>query len=98
MEISEVRVTIRPDDRLKAFASVTFDGCFVVHGLKVIEGNNGLFVAMPSRRRSDGSYQDIAHPINNEMRSKIEAKVLGLYREELAKAESAPAPAAAGPR
>jgi stage V sporulation protein G len=86
MEISEVRVTIRPDDRLKAFASVTFDNCFVVHGLKVIEGNNGLFVAMPSRRRSDGTYQDIAHPINNEMRSKIEAKVLSLYREELAKA------------
>jgi stage V sporulation protein G len=86
MEISEVRITIRPDDRLKAFASVTFDNCFVVHGLKVIEGNNGLFVAMPSRRRSDGSFQDIAHPINNEMRAKIETKVLGLYREELAKA------------
>ncbi|MFH1682071.1 MAG: septation regulator SpoVG [Candidatus Eisenbacteria bacterium] len=92
MEISEVRVTIRPDDRLKAFASVTFDNCFVVHGLKVIEGNSGLFVAMPSRRRSDGSYQDIAHPINNEMRAKIEEKVLGLYREELAKAGGVPAP------
>ena len=91
MEISEVRVTIRPDDRLKAFASVTFDDCFVVHGLKVIEGNNGLFVAMPSRRRSDGTYQDIAHPINNEMRSKIEDKVLGLYREELEKAGAVPA-------
>ena len=86
MEISEVRVTIRPDDRLKAFASVTFDNSFVVHGLKVIEGNSGLFVAMPSRRRSDGTYQDIAHPINNEMRAKIEEKVLGLYRDELAKA------------
>lgn len=86
MEISEVRVTIRPDDRLKAFASVTFDNCFVVHGLKVIEGNNGLFVAMPSRRRSDGTYQDIAHPINNQMRAVIEEQVLGLYRDELAKA------------
>ena len=85
MEISEVRVTIRPDDRLKAFASVTFDDCFVVHGLKVIEGNSGLFVAMPSRRRSDGTYQDIAHPINNQMRAKIEEKVLGLYHEEMAK-------------
>ena len=88
MEISEVRVTIRPDDRLKAFASVTFDNCFVVHGLKVIEGNNGLFVAMPSRRRSDGTYQDIAHPINNQMRSVIEEQVLGLYRDELAKTDA----------
>jgi len=86
MEISEVRITIRPDDRLKAFASVTFDNSFVVHGLKVIEGNNGLFVAMPSRRRPDGTYQDIAHPINNETRSRIEKKVLGVYHEELAKA------------
>ncbi|RPJ47168.1 MAG: septation regulator SpoVG [Candidatus Latescibacterota bacterium] len=93
MEISEVRVTIRPDDRLKAFASVTFDNCFVVHGLKVIEGNSGLFVAMPSRRRSDGTYQDIAHPINNEMRSRIEEKVLGLYQLELAKTGGVQAPA-----
>ena len=90
MEISEVRVTIRPDDRLKAFASVTFDNCFVVHGLKVIEGNNGLFVAMPSRRRSDGTYQDIAHPINNRMRAVIEEQVLGLYKDELAKAGAEP--------
>ena len=93
MEISEVRVTIRPDDRLKAFASVTFDDCFVVHGLKVIEGNSGLFVAMPSRRRSDGTYQDIAHPINNQMRAKIEEKVLGLYHEEMAKPGALSAPA-----
>lgn len=92
MEISEVRVTIRPDDRLKAFASVTFDDCFVVHGLKVIEGNSGLFVAMPSRRRSDGTYQDIAHPINNQMRAKIEEKVLGLYHEEMAKPGALTAP------
>lgn len=91
MEISEVRVTIRPDDRLKAFASVTFDDCFVIHGLKVIEGNSGLFVAMPSRRRSDGTYQDIAHPINNQMRAKIEEKVLGLYHEEMAKSGTVPA-------
>ncbi|MBN1825119.1 MAG: septation regulator SpoVG [Candidatus Eisenbacteria bacterium] len=88
MEITEVRVTIRPDDRLKAFASVTFDDCFVVHGLKVIEGNNGLFVAMPSRRRSDGTYQDIAHPINNEMRALVEDRVLGMYRDQLTKAGS----------
>lgn len=85
MEISEVRVTIRPDDRLKAFASVTFDNCFVVHGMKVIEGNNGLFIAMPSRRRSDGTYQDIAHPINKEMRDEIENRIKTMYQEELGK-------------
>ncbi len=90
MEITEVRVTIRTDDKLKAFASITFDDCFVIRGLKVIEGNKGLFVAMPSRRRPDGSFQDIAHPINNTMRDKIEDKVIGMYREELAKLEAVP--------
>ncbi|NNE09685.1 MAG: septation regulator SpoVG [Gemmatimonadetes bacterium] len=82
MEITEVRVTIRPDDKLKAFASITFDHCFVVRGLKVIEGNKGLFVAMPSRRRPDGTFQDIAHPINAPMREEIEGRVISQYLEE----------------
>ena len=91
MEISEVRVTVRTDEKLKAFASVTFDDCFVVRGLKVIQGNKGLFVAMPSRRRPDGTFQDIAHPINNAMRDLIEEKVIGEYKVELAKSpEAAP--------
>ncbi len=85
MEISEVRVTIRTDDKLKAFASVTFDECFVVRGLKVIQGNKGLFVAMPSRRRPDGTFQDIAHPINSSMREQIEQAVIGEYENELAR-------------
>lgn len=85
MEITEVRLTLRDEDRLKAFVSITFDDAFVVRGLKVIEGNNGLFVAMPSRRRKDGEFRDIAHPINNEMRSLIEDAVMAEYRRELAR-------------
>jgi len=84
MEITEVRLTLRQEDRLKAFVSITFDNAFVVRGLKVIEGNGGLFVAMPSRRRKDGEFRDIAHPINNEARQMIEEAVLSEYRRQLA--------------
>ena len=83
MKITEVRISLCNEDRLKAFANVTFDSEFVVRGLKVIEGRNGLFVSMPSRRRSDGTYQDIAHPITSEMRSKLEAEVIAAYETEL---------------
>ena len=83
MKITEVRITLRDDGKLRAFASITFDDCFVVRGLKVIEGNTGLFVAMPSRRRPDGTYQDIAHPINNETRDMLEREVLDVYNREL---------------
>ena len=83
MEITEVRLTLRHEERLKAFVSITFDNAFVVRGLKVIEGNTGLFVAMPSRRRKDGEFRDIAHPINNETREMIEQAVLSEYRHQL---------------
>jgi stage V sporulation protein G len=83
MEITEVRLTLRDEERLKAFVSITFDNAFVVRGLKVIEGNTGLFVAMPSRRRKDGEFRDIAHPINNETRQMIEGAVLAEYRRQL---------------
>lgn len=83
MEITEVRLTLRHEDRLKAFVSITFDNAFVVRGLKVIEGNGGLFVAMPSRRRKDGEFRDIAHPINNETRQMIEDAVLSEYHRQL---------------
>jgi len=83
MEITEVRLTLRHEDRLKAFVSITFDNAFVVRGLKVIEGNGGLFVAMPSRRRKDGEFRDIAHPINNEARQMIEDAVLSEYQRQL---------------
>jgi stage V sporulation protein G len=83
VEITEVRITLRDEEKLKAFANVTFDDAFVVRGLKVINGNNGYFVSMPSRKRPDGTYQDIAHPINNEMRDKLERIVLAEYEKAL---------------
>jgi len=64
VEITEVRITLRNEDKLKAFANVTFDDEFVIRGLKIINGNSGYFVSMPSRKRSDGTHQDVAHPIN----------------------------------
>ena len=82
MEITEVRVTLREEPRLKAFVNVTFDDDFVVRGMKVIAGKNGLFVAMPSRRSKDGSFRDIAHPINNEMRKRLEDTVLEEYNKK----------------
>jgi len=85
VEITEIRVTLRDEERLKGFANVTFDNAFVIRGMKVIEGNNGFFVAMPSRKRPDGSHQDIAHPVNVEMRRTIEEKVLAAFDEELKK-------------
>ena len=88
MEITEVRVTLRNEDKLKAFANVTFDDEFVIRGLKIINGNSGYFVSMPSRKRSDGTHQDVAHPINNRMRQKIEEAVLTAYETELKTAAS----------
>ena len=82
MEITEVRVTIRNEEKLKAFANVTFDDSFVIRGLKVISGAKGFFVSMPSRRRPDGSHQDIAHPINTEMRREVEQRVLEAYQDK----------------
>ncbi|UCD64363.1 MAG: septation regulator SpoVG [Candidatus Zixiibacteriota bacterium] len=83
MEITEIRVTLRDEERLKGFANVTFDDAFVIRGMKIIQGNNGFFVSMPSRKRPDGTYQDIAHPINSDMRRMIEEKVLEAYQAEL---------------
>jgi stage V sporulation protein G len=82
MKITEVRVypVRKSDDKLKAFATITFDDCFVVRDLKVINGNTGYFIAMPSRKRNDGTYSDVAHPLNSEMRNYIEEVVLGEYR------------------
>jgi stage V sporulation protein G len=88
VEITEVRVTLRNEDKLKAFANVTFDDEFVIRGLKIINGNSGYFVSMPSRKRSDGTHQDVAHPINNRMRQKIEEAVLTAYETELKTAAS----------
>ncbi|RJR32053.1 MAG: septation regulator SpoVG [Candidatus Latescibacterota bacterium] len=82
MEITEIRISVRNDNKLKAFASITLDNMLVIRGLKIIEGAKGLFVAMPSRRRPDGTFQDIAHPISNESRSWLEGKVIKAYLSE----------------
>ena len=83
MEITEIRVTLRDEERLRGFANVTFDNAFVVRGMKIIQGNNGYFVAMPSRKRPNGTHQDIAHPVNSDMRRLIEKSVLEAYETEL---------------
>ena len=84
MKITDVRVRcIEGQNRLKAVASITIEGVFAVHELRIIEGNNGLFVAMPSRQSSDGNFRDIAHPINAETRKYIEDVVIEKYNEEV---------------
>src|SRR5438093_11832115 len=83
VEITEVRVSLRKDDKLKAFVSITLNDSFVIRGLKVIRGNSGLFVAMPSRKRPDGQHQDLAHPINDSTRKYLTQVVLDEYQQEL---------------
>ncbi len=81
MEITEINVSLRNEEKLKAFVNVTFDDEFVVRGLKVIKGNSGYFISMPSRKMKDGKYRDIAHPIRNEFRQKIEKEILSKYQK-----------------
>lgn len=83
MEVTEVKVFPVDEERLKAYVTVTFDNAFIIRDVKVIRGNTGLFVAMPSRKRKDGSFRDIAHPLNNEAREKIEGVILTEYEKEL---------------
>lgn len=82
MTITDVRIRkIASDGKMKAIVSITFDNEFVVHDIKVIEGQNGLFIAMPSRKTPDGEFKDIAHPINTETREKIQSAILNAYEE-----------------
>lgn len=83
MEITEVRVTLRNEEKLRGFANITLDNQIVIRGLKIIAGTNGYFVSMPSRKRPDGSHQDIAHPVNSATRKMVEDKVLCAYEEML---------------
>ena len=84
MKITDVRVRIvkKDDSKLKAVASVTFDDCFVIHDIKIIEGSDGPFIAMPSRKTNHGEYKDIAHPIKQETREEIIKAILAAYAEE----------------
>ncbi len=82
MEITEVKVFPAKDGgRLKAYATIVFDNCFIIRDLKIIEGNKGLFVSMPSRKRKDGTFRDIVHPLNSEMRRLIEDGVVNEYNK-----------------
>lgn len=82
MEITDIRVRkIAHDGKMKAVISITLDNEFVVHDIKVIEGEKGLFIAMPSRRAADGQYRDIAHPINSDTRTKIQDLILEEYKK-----------------
>lgn len=86
MQITEVRVFPVDEEKLKAYASIVLDACFIVNDLKVIEGKRGLFISMPSRRRKRGGYRDVAHPLNNETRRMIEEGVLAEYQRALGEA------------
>lgn len=86
MKITDVRIRkITRDGLLRAVVSITFDEVFVVHDIKVIEGQKGMFIAMPSRKSSDGEFRDIVHPINQEMRDYIQDTILGAYMNEVFK-------------
>jgi Uncharacterized protein, involved in the regulation of septum location len=85
MKITEIRIHLMGEERLKAFASVTFDDSFVVRNMKVVEGAKGVFLCMPSRKLPDGSHKDMVHPINQEFRQYLEENILKAYNEELAK-------------
>ena len=94
MEITEVRVFPVQEERLKAYVTITLDNCFVVRDLKVINGNTGLFVAMPAKRRKDGTFKDIAHPLNSETRDRMEQTILAEYEKEMARGGAPVTPAA----
>jgi stage V sporulation protein G len=89
MNITDIRIRkIDVEGKMKAVVSVTFDEEFVVHDIKIIDGDKGLFIAMPSRKASDGEYKDIAHPIKSSMREELQTKILEKYKEDIASSES----------
>ena len=85
MQVTDIRIRkINTEGRMKAIVSITFDDAFAVHDIKVVEGDKGLFVAMPSKRMPDGEYKDIAHPISSEVREMVQTAVLKEYERALA--------------
>lgn len=91
MEITEVKVFPINEEKLKAFVSIVFDQCFMVNDIKIIQGKEGLFISMPSRKKKNGEFKDVAHPLNNETRRMIEDKVLSEYDRLLAERGETPA-------
>jgi stage V sporulation protein G len=90
LEITEIRVTLRNEDKLKAFVTVTFDKCFAVRNMKIVQGEQGPMLCMPSRKLPDGTFKDVAHPINADFRSYLEKRIFTAYQEEVKKGGSAP--------
>jgi stage V sporulation protein G len=88
MEITDVRVFPVDEEKLKAFVSIIIDDCFVVSDIKIISGTSGLFISMPSKKRKNGTFRDIAHPLNSETRKKIEDRILASYREAVGRTGS----------
>lgn len=83
MEITDIRIRrVDSEGKLKAYVTVTFDHCFVVHNVKVIEGRSGVFIAMPSRRTKTGEYKDVAHPINSDFRAELQERILSAYESD----------------
>lgn len=90
MEITEVKVFPVDEEKLKAYITIVLDNCFVIRDLKIISGTSGLFVAMPSKRRKDGSFKDIAHPLNQSTRASMEKRILDAYLAEIKKPGAQP--------
>lgn len=85
MKITDVRIRkINTEGRMKAIVSITLDDEFVIHDVRIVDGNNGLFVAMPSRKTPEGEFRDIAHPINSETRERLQSAVLEAYERQMA--------------
>jgi len=83
MEVTEVKIFPVDEDKLRAYVTITLDHCFIIRDLKVIKGTTGYFVSMPSKKRKDGTYKDIAHPINSETRRMLEEKVIHEYEQTI---------------
>ena len=82
MDITDIRIRkVNADGKLKAYVTVTFDDSFVVHNVKIIEGENGVFIAMPSRKTKSGEYKDVAHPINTSFRTRLQDRILEEYEK-----------------
>lgn len=84
MEITEVKIFPVQEDKLKAYVTITLDDCFIVRDLKIIQGKTGMFVAMPSKKTKDGTFKDIAHPLNSDTRQQMEQTILDAYEKEAA--------------
>jgi stage V sporulation protein G len=97
VEITDVRLFPIADEKLRAFVSIVLDGCFMVNDIKVIQGKDGLFISMPSRKKRNGEFKDVAHPLNQETRRLLEERILGEYRARLDGGAAAAAPARTAP-